>query len=875
VDTSRPRRVENPPICRNEPNRPPKLPRSCVGRALSVTSAGHQGEGEHPPTLDARRKAGAACSQVAQALARDKALLALSQKAPAPGLPGADAAPPPPGSPAQPPSILDKFSGRQSSSDWTHRGSAGRRVAPSSTAPASPAREDLVSTADSRPSGAASPPGPGIVPRRRGESDLVGPSSAPAGRAGVVLAIEGRRRQASDAGTLLISGPAVAYRTGHRWGGAAAPLGGGDVHALAGPSRSGSQEAVERRVAPDSPATLVAVPVTPSPPPSGLETAPTGEQAGGGRGPRVSPDGGSMDVERSRNRLSVVPGLSASPHDPPGAAGGPDPSDAVPSLVEACASRIARDLGAFARGGVQGLPDDMITVVFEHAVVAGTVDTARLPLFRSPHGLPELRLRNYPGVTDDWVGQLVGPSTVHVDLAGCPGVTDAGLEALDRSPRLLTLDLSGCPGVTGAGVARLAQRATRLRSVALRGCPGVTGDAVEALGRHAGGLRELDLSRCRGLLGSTRALAGLAALTELEGLSLGWAGGGGQAVGSSDMPELSVLAGLTRLDLSGSLIDAGDLEALSGADALECLALDGCRQLDQGWGARPEGTGGLEALARLPRLRALSLRGSRVDPRDVAEAVSKCAGLASLCLAGVPLTVGASLALGAVGSLTDLDLENTGLTDRGCTALAVLKGLRRLNLSDNRVSANGAAALASLRGLEDLDLGHTDVSDLGCQHLSGLTGLTRLCLDCPDVTDEGVRCLRDLRGLSDLDLFGCRVHDTTLALLCGRLAGLTRLEACGGSLTDAVAFSLPKLRRLRVLSLAQNFRLTGRVCSALAEVPTLHRVNLANTGVDDAGLRALAGLPELVCVSAVNTRVTGRGAEELQAAAPCLAKVAY
>lgn len=190
-----------------------------------------------------------------------------------------------------------------------------------------------------------------------------------------------------------------------------------------------------------------------------------------------------------------------------------------------------------------------------------------------------------------------------------------------------------------------------------------------------------------------------------------------------------------------------------------------------------------------------------------------------------------------------------------------LTALTSSPFTDTKVSDAGVSSLTRLVHLERLDLGHSDVEDMACDHLSHLTSLTALGLDCANVTDAGVKRLATLKGLrvrvgcgvgvgggegegvgagagvrggceggvrvlhgvtltcvecgcntskappfslpQELDLFSAKLHDESVRILA-RMSGLTRLEVCGGKLSDGSAVHLAQMRNMRALSLAQN-----------------------------------------------------------------------
>jgi hypothetical protein len=169
------------------------------------------------------------------------------------------------------------------------------------------------------------------------------------------------------------------------------------------------------------------------------------------------------------------------------------------------------------------------------------------------------------------------------------------------------------------------------------------------------------------------------------------------------------------------------------------------------------GLPGFQALAgwpQLPALRALELKGGRVD----------AVRLSALFRPGVVL------------SLRRLEVVNVYLTDTGVCALATvgcLGDLRHLGLDGCFVGDAGVAALVAapfVAGLERLDLQRNyEITSAGARLLAGCPGLARLrsldLLGC-ELDAEGLRALLDsphLRGLQRLVVSPALLKDGPMA----------------------------------------------------------------------------------------------------------------
>lgn len=151
-----------------------------------------------------------------------------------------------------------------------------------------------------------------------------------------------------------------------------------------------------------------------------------------------------------------------------------------------------------------------------------------------------------------------------------------------------------------------------------------------------------------------------------------------------------------------------------------------------------------QALAGLPVLEALRLRGCRLGDEGVA-VIARAQPLAGL---------------------TTLELGSNALGPDGAATLAAsptLRALRSLSLRDNPIGAQGIAALAAspiLQGLQQLDLSHTDArgepagGDVGLllARSAHLGSLVELNLRGVSLSEAGITALTSPDGLS-----GCRI----------------------------------------------------------------------------------------------------------------------
>lgn len=306
----------------------------------------------------------------------------------------------------------------------------------------------------------------------------------------------------------------------------------------------------------------------------------------------------------------------------------------------------------------------------------------------------------------------------------------------------------------------------------------------------------------RNTIDSDDQMAALADLSRLEHLSIKF--NEGSAVPRIDDAGLAHLAGLTRLRslrLEGFSIRAGSLDFLERMSGLEVLEIEQFSPRDPSFARK---------IASLPRLRELSLAGTRITDDQLAD-LSKAPGLEHLYFDG------------------------EALTDAGLAHLATMKGLKSLHLGLRcpKVTDAGLAHLAKLDRLEALSLSGASVTDAGLAHLSGLTALRELSLKTMPITDAGLAHLSKLIGLHELDLSGTRVTG----------AGLARL---------------PSPATLETLTLIKT-PVDDAGLVGLAGMTSLAWLDLRKTAITDAGLPQLTGLTKINTIFLDDTRVTRAG----------------
>ena len=310
--------------------------------------------------------------------------------------------------------------------------------------------------------------------------------------------------------------------------------------------------------------------------------------------------------------------------------------------------------------------------------------------------------------------------------------------------------------------------------------------------------------------------------------------------------------GLTAIN-SASLIGDDDLEIISQLDQITSLNLDGSKRLTDK---------GLQYVARMPRLRELTL-GGQITDRGLEV-------LAHLCELR-------AFRMYWQGNITDEGIANLRFCDRleevdllGCNtgdgAIAALAGKTKLSRfkTGRNVTDDGLAllhqfpAFKTWQGLEPK-----------FRLMSFSAEPTNLLIDGP-FTQQGLNSLRGLDGVVGLSFFWHTSHLRGDDLQC--LDGLANLAylGCQGELCNDDAMrhiaALPKLRMLmgqgtvatdegfRSFSRSQRIEyFWGRECPnlkgpgfvALSRMPALKGLAVSCKFVDDAALASLPDFPAL------------------------------
>ena len=364
-------------------------------------------------------------------------------------------------------------------------------------------------------------------------------------------------------------------------------------------------------------------------------------------------------------------------------------------------------------------------------------------------------------VTDlESMGYSKNPGTMPVeDLRGLAkakslnltpaAVDDAAFAHLSGLKNLVSLDVGGygMKQFTGEGLGYITENLQELAT----NSPTLTAKGLAYLPRFKK-LKRLDLSGTGSLTDAM--LTGLAALTELEELSLSERNG----LDGSFLAHLPANSKLKRLVLS-------DVPTFKP----ESLAL----------------------LARLKYLEELSLPSFEPGPAGMA-AIASLSQLRQIIMNNNTVFTGESLkGLKGFSSLTSVDLNVCPISDAGLAAIAdAMPALERLGWAKRDEKKKGsstpegfAAALKRMRNLTSLLLGGKELTDEWMPAIAEAKGVNYMMLNDASVTDQGVAQLMKL-PLGYLRLDGTQVTDAVIPIL-RTCPTLNNVPVGGTKMTDA------------------------------------------------------------------------------------------
>ena len=152
---------------------------------------------------------------------------------------------------------------------------------------------------------------------------------------------------------------------------------------------------------------------------------------------------------------------------------------------------------------------------------------------------------------------------------------------------------------------------------------------------------------------------------------------------------------VVELNLAASNVGDDDLKELVKLPKIKILSLNGTKVTDKG----------IERLEQLKNLVELDLSLTATD----GSSLKKCKSLRKLSLGGTKATDGS--VKGVTGlNLCELDLSYTDLSDQGVKELERMRSLDRLVLEGTKLTDKGLARLATFSNLKEITVGFTEVT---------------------------------------------------------------------------------------------------------------------------------------------------------------------
>jgi hypothetical protein len=338
-----------------------------------------------------------------------------------------------------------------------------------------------------------------------------------------------------------------------------------------------------------------------------------------------------------------------------------------------------------------------------------------------------------------------------------------------------------------------------------------------------------------------------------------------------------------QADCKPATLSDEQVKLLEGLPSLENLSLENAKITNDG----------LASVAKLPRLKVLSLRRCSRLTDDALVHLVGLESLEQLLLLYAPFTDAGMTHVAKLKSLRALDLR--GCLQTGDGGLEQIKNLP--NLVDLKIRSNGVtdAGLAHLAGMklrvfeiEDAN----QITDAGLKNFAGMTDLTKVNFMRVRIGDSGLENFTNCKKLKDVRLRGTSIDGSGLKALHGskgtltyldisetafgsaamdNLVPLTNLETLDmwfATIEDADLAKLAGMTKLKNLTLEQCRNLTNAGVEQIAKLPALETLNLNQTRIDDGALELLAKVPNLKSLEIKNTSVSDAAIEKLKAAKP-------
>lgn len=311
-------------------------------------------------------------------------------------------------------------------------------------------------------------------------------------------------------------------------------------------------------------------------------------------------------------------------------------------------------------------------------------------------------------------------------------------------------------------------------------------------------------------------------------------------------------------------------------------------------------TSTVDQLAAQSELHELLLRDAPISDPQLARVLKNLPTLERLTLRRLSgVTDKTLVAVAALDKLKVLALVDMQITGDGLQKLTQLECLRSVDLRDcNSLKTSDYRALLDMNSLTELKLGGSTIDDATVDLVIELPSLNSLTIEdapvsataikrlatrpqlakrirslvltrCYGVTDEALSVLANLPNLETLSVRACPVSDKFLTSLAetsaNKLPPLVTLVVTGAFLSEDAIAVLPRfaksLRRLDISGVA----LSGSSTNSIGKLTQLQTLRLSDCSLDDAGVKPIQALRNLVTLDlSNNNEITGNVTEVLE-----------
>ena len=262
-------------------------------------------------------------------------------------------------------------------------------------------------------------------------------------------------------------------------------------------------------------------------------------------------------------------------------------------------------------------------------------------------------------------------------------------------------------------------------------------------------------------------------------------------------------------------------------------------------------------------LRVLHLAGTRIKGEGLVH-FQNCRHLRELWLQVTPVANEYLVHFKNCINLRILELGDSQIGDEGLIHFKNCKNLTGLHLGVSKVTDAGLALFSEHASLTDLGLHFTGVTDAGLAHFKNCKELKAVWLRDSKISDVGLSHFLD-KKLTDISLSNTNVTRAGIDKLRQSIPRCV-IHADGRVLSPGVAFDPDRKAAESIISLGGgvgiNYNREG--IEAVADLPKepfrLHGAGVIRKGrLDDAGLSALAGCPDLKGISLYASPISDAG----------------